>query len=296
MTNNVNNAMPYILVVSLIVVVFVILAVAGSTIHKPNASTKLEAAALRPTNLGLTSIPSKEIFDFREEPLRHCILRKSEKNLLHNLVAVVISQLDAHNVIYWAGSGTLLGIIRHQDLIPWDDDVDLAVVYDQENMARVNSMLEALQHKGYPCGNTESGIKILHKDTLSFPWVDLMMVELGPNNRYTQCGKLAKTVWSQVNYNHDHIFPTKQMAFGPNQVAVPNQPEKVLDDEFGPSWKTHMSFKGPSIYDLRLYKENGNIPTVEIKQQIKHWRSLLPKEGLLVPLHQIVLPKDTPDN
>ena len=46
--------------------------------------------------------------------------------------------LNKHNIKYWAIGGTLLGTIRDNKIIPWDDDMDLGILKDEFLMLKEN--------------------------------------------------------------------------------------------------------------------------------------------------------------
>ena len=56
----------------------------------------------------------------------------SEKKIDPNLIEI-INLLDKNKIIYWLCHGTLLGIVRDKNLIPWDHDIDIAV-WDEKNL------------------------------------------------------------------------------------------------------------------------------------------------------------------
>lgn len=49
---------------------------------------------------------------------------------LYTLLIDIQFYLDKFNIKYWAIKGTLLGIIRNSGIIPWDDNINLCILYD----------------------------------------------------------------------------------------------------------------------------------------------------------------------
>ena len=47
-----------------------------------------------------------------------------------DLLRVFLSHCERHGLKCWVEGGTLLGAVRHKGFIPWDDDLDVAMMRD----------------------------------------------------------------------------------------------------------------------------------------------------------------------
>lgn len=57
-------------------------------------------------------------------------LKKHIQSILLNLFKEFKRVCSKHNVKYLANRRTLIGAARHHGFIPWDDDMDISMMYD----------------------------------------------------------------------------------------------------------------------------------------------------------------------
>lgn len=86
-------------------------------------------------------------------------LRKNQKELVDMLVDLA-EILEKHNIRWWLSSGTLLGAARHEGFIPWDDDLDIAML--RKDFKRLQRILYEMDSDKYVYQSLHSDIEYVN--------------------------------------------------------------------------------------------------------------------------------------
>jgi phosphorylcholine metabolism protein LicD len=131
------------------------------------------------------------------------------KNVAVNLLKKTTDILDEFKINNFLISGTLLGYVRHNDFIPWDDDIDLLV--DETLFDKLDSISEKYPEINLFKGDKYDSIKVCYSDGMEieesdlsiswkqkaikgdrycWPFIDLFVYEIGPGihscSKYTE--------------------------------------------------------------------------------------------------------------
>ncbi len=90
----------------------------------------------------------------------------------------LVLEIDAicrkHEIVYYLAGGSVLGAVRHQGFIPWDDDIDIMMTRQSFNKFRqaceagaMGDDREIINHVDTPC-HTKVTIKYMNKTTSQF--------------------------------------------------------------------------------------------------------------------------------
>lgn len=155
-----------------------------------------------------------------------------DKTNIINLLKVLSEHLDLNDITYWIIGGTLLGSVRHNDLIPWDDDADIGILAsDFDKFIELCNKLKSIGYEIIP----EWKIYKFRKIGNNYPFVDIF-IYITEDNKYKLDKEDLRIKWPNEYYFHDELFPMKKYKFGDLYLSGPNYPIGYLNRMY-PEWE-----------------------------------------------------------
>lgn len=164
-------------------------------------------------------------------------MRKLNLNEIQNLsfegLVYLREFFEEHNLRYYLAWGTLLGAIRHQGFIPWDDDIDIWV--PREDYMKLLSLLHDIENSDWQLVHYSEEKKCL------FGWAKLV-------NKHTICRPSVYPTNFKIGLSLD-IFPLDYID-KPVDIAL-----KELHHKAAPLFKELNGFH-PFIADIHASRFN----------------------------------------
>ena len=164
---------------------------------------------------------------------------RNSRKKLNNTLLFIIKLLNLNNFDNWfVGYGTLLGIVRENNCIEGDDDVD--IIIDSKHYEALKKIIinEGIKiETGYGIKNSKNILKT--KVTDKYTSVDFYMANISPNGDFVD-------LWERVNWSscyQDGALIEKK--WNDETLYLPNNYETKLINRYGKSWKTPQNTKGP---------------------------------------------------
>jgi hypothetical protein len=183
-----------------------------------------------------------------------------------NALLQALSVLESNSVEHWVCNGTLLGIVRDGALIPWDNDIDIAIIgtHSKELIQSIFALTEfVLIDDGGGTHYLTYTYEEVRVDFNFFHERGSELVSIWRIPKSTQAGKRivsameavgvrpgwlsrfipkTKLLWSLEGYSvlKEDTFPLGEFSAFDEKVPVPRSVERTLEHIYGSDWRTPM--------------------------------------------------------
>lgn len=162
---------------------------------------------------------------------------------LYQMMYDIDKIFEKHKIVYWIEGGTLLGAVRHNGIIPWDDDLDIKI--DEMSEKLIVNIIPDLDQLGYEITSMFFGYKIYPKDGKKidgykhrYPGLDIFVTKL-VDGYYDYKYQVPATI-AKCKFRNNDLYPIKDYKFGDIMVKGPNNPIPFLNDCYGNNWNDEM--------------------------------------------------------
>lgn len=175
------------------------------------------------------------------------ILNDEIKIIELNILKDVDKFCNNNNICYYLCGGTLLGAVRHQGFIPWDDDVDIAMprkdynkFINTYNQSASNYKVRSIENSAnwhMSFARVEDNRTILFEETLKRKYrechvfVDVFPIDGVPENEFIEKGFMLKQKLLGIIMNASAFcfFPSKHFSDSKeNYISIKNSMRTIL--------------------------------------------------------------------
>ena len=171
---------------------------------------------------------------------------------------------EKHKLNYSLGFGSAIGAIRHRGIIPWDDDLDVMIMEEEEELFLTNIRSELLNDKNIKIVNgTSNGYwdyKLVHISN-EFPNCDVFVLRLDKSRKIYTLRNERHRLSSAHIFNQSAMHPTLTR-FGHFQMRILTSNDyEYLSNEYGKYWR-NIAFTNiwDHYSDVAMYKIAFQIP------------------------------------
>lgn len=176
-------------------------------------------------------------------------LKETKESVIKKLYQIMYDFhmiMTNNNVKYWADAGTFLGAIRHEGIIPWDDDIDVGIL--STDVKKFLSLEDKFASCGYSICKVWLGYKVYttknkkiiidgEEECYSFPFLDVIVYKQSKeDHHYHPISKTVRDTWPKQYFFKDDLFPLKNYNFGSFQILGPGKPIGFLEQMYGKDW------------------------------------------------------------
>lgn len=249
-----------------------------STVIKNNKQKyKLAGIETEPNGEYFNTNPTKKpTLEDPDLPIEIQAILKDQKKDVEGLGEISKILTDA-GIVWWADYGTLLGIYRHNGMIPWDHDIDLSILAPDHIVVK-KLLKENLDKSKYdvwdfsPPSKPESILKVRIKETnLLIDVYHYTFQDAKEGEELSEDGKAQTKKEITYEFSHIHewyipeealkreytrsyepgvLFPLKKAKFDGVDVFVPNQIEDYLLSNYANSEESKKKSKEERLKDL----------------------------------------------
>ena len=175
----------------------------------------------------------------------------NQRKQMYQIMKDIHGILSTTNIPYTLCGGSLLGLVRHKGLIPWDDDVDIAI--DIKYKEKFEGIKQILNKCGYTISSFIGGYKIyplngynvtrygIINRSINWPFIDVFFYQKHDNIRTEFADSRARAIWppEKESFKYSELYPLKLYPFGDFKVYGPANPKAYLNRKFGFDWNIY---------------------------------------------------------